>query len=104
MSFTVYGLRLKGDKEVRYIGQTNGPIEVRLHWHRTYRPPTLRSWLATNAGNIEAFAIGATDTREEATAMEKAIIALCLRLDHRLLNRRSLPAEFYPLEQWGKAA
>ena len=100
MIFTVYGIRLKGDKEVRYIGQTNGPIEVRLAGHimtaqragKSYGiNSALSAWLLANSDEVEAFKIGYADTRAEALGIEKAIIALCLRLDHRLFNRRGLP-------------
>jgi hypothetical protein len=96
--FTVYGLRLKGDKEVRYIGQTNGLVFLRLNGHlsaaakRRHNLP-LCEWLAENGSNVEAFKIGYADTRAEAIGIEKAIIALCLRLEHRLLNQR--PAELF---------
>lgn len=96
--FTVYGLRLKDDKEVRYIGQTNGPIELRLlgHMNAAERRVTslqLCDWLSENADDVEIFKIGYADTRSEALGIEKAIIALCLRLEHRLFNRRALPTE-----------
>jgi hypothetical protein len=31
MTLYVYGLRLIGDREVRYIGETQGPPEFRHH-------------------------------------------------------------------------
>jgi hypothetical protein len=33
MTFYVYGIRLIGDREVRYIGETGGPPEFRFHLH-----------------------------------------------------------------------
>ena len=88
--FTVYGLRLKGDKEVRYVGQTGQP-EQRLFGHfsqaqMNYQTP-LCQWLREHQPSVEMFKIGYAETRAEALAIEKAIIALCRRLDHRLFNR-----------------
>lgn len=97
--FTIYGLRLKGSKEVRYVGQTNAyNPELRLNGHftaaalRRHNMP-LCDWLTERQSQIEIFKIGYADTREEARGIERAIIALCLRLEHRLFNQRCLPAE-----------
>lgn len=95
-AFTVYGLRLKGEREVRYIGQTNGSPWVRLQGHlntarRGLYNQELNEWLLANELSAEAFAIAKVDSRKEAEDYERAIIALCVRLDQRLLNRRKLP-------------
>jgi predicted GIY-YIG superfamily endonuclease len=91
--FYVYGLRLKGDKEVRYIGQTNDdPIyRFRTHMTRARSAGGMRvdPWLLENEGSVEAFKIAACETREEAQSMERAITALCVRLDHRLFNKQA---------------
>jgi hypothetical protein len=92
--FTIYGLRLKGSKEVRYVGQTAKSPEVRLASHlgtaNSRRPCNrpLREWLAANQSEVEIFKIAYADTREEARAIEAAIIALCSRLQHRIFNQR----------------
>jgi hypothetical protein len=96
--FTVYGLRLRGEREVRYVGQTIGSGKVRLKGHMNEAPKgrynkALCAWLSEHGDNVEAFHIGYTDTRDEALAMERAIIALCLRLEQRLFNQRNIPAE-----------
>lgn len=96
--FTIYGLRLKGDKEARYIGQTNGFVEVRLLGHlsaaeRKRYNPSLCDWLLANKDNVEAFKIAFADTREEARGIEKVIVGLCLRLEHRLFNHWLVPTE-----------
>ena len=97
---TIYGLRLKGGKEVRYIGMTNGSLDVRLNGHvaaarRLGKPYGLNgelcAWVAEHGEKVEAFKIAYVENREEAFAYEKAIIALCLRLEHRLFNQRGLP-------------
>lgn len=97
---TIYGLRLKGEKEVRYIGQTVGHVEMRLAGHVTCAArrayginKDLSAWLLENVGQIEAFKIAYAESRAEALGIEKAIIALCLRLEHRLLNQRGVPPE-----------
>jgi hypothetical protein len=93
--FYVYGLRLKGDREVRYIGETSGPPELRLHLHyaaaRKGRIGALGAWLLENEHNVEALKIAGVDTRELARATERTLIALCLRLDHRLFNIAGVP-------------
>lgn len=105
MSFTIYGLRLKGDEEVRYIGETNTDINFRLLAHcRHTKQPALRNWLDTNAGNVEAVTLDVASSRSEAHDLERLAISHHLDLGHRLLNRRSLPASHYPLAAWGAAA
>jgi predicted GIY-YIG superfamily endonuclease len=95
MSVTVYGLRLRGGKEARYIGMT-GNFNARLHAHfigidSPHRNPQLCDWLRTHNSDVEIFKIASADTRTEAFGIERAIIALCLRLEHRLFNQRGLP-------------
>lgn len=100
--FYVYGLRVKEDREVRYVGETNSLPEFRLYGHyanarcdREYLHSALTDWLLENEGNVEAFKIGAADTREEARGLEKAVIALCLRLNQRLFNRTGVPRDLH---------
>lgn len=96
MTFSIYGLRRRGDPEVRYIGQTNGPIAVRLHLH--YRAATLRrhntalcDWLLENSGTIEVFRIAGVETRAAALERERRTIALFAKRGNRLFNMRGLP-------------
>ena|SRR5437868_14657687 len=100
MSFTIYGLRLLGDREVRYVGQTGNTPESRLKCltseSKLYgRRPTegFGAWLQGNEGSIEAFEIERVETRAEATARERAVVALCLTLNQRLFNHWLVPAE-----------
>ena len=97
MIFYVYGLRLKGDREVRYIGETSYAPEYRLHLHyaaaRKNRTGRLGQWLLSHEGAVESFKIAATDTREDARATERTIIALCLRLNQRLFNLAGVPRD-----------
>lgn len=92
MSFTVYGIRLKGEVEVRYVGLTYKPIKRRLREHRaTPCVPGLSTWLMDNWERAEVFAIASVTDREQARATEKVIITLCARLNHRLFNRTHVP-------------
>lgn len=89
---TIYGIRERGSKEVRYVGQTRTPLDFRLHSHKgqargvAHQHPAFSEWL--ESANPEIFAIARCDTRQEAEGVEKVIIAMCLRLGHRLFNRR----------------
>lgn len=114
MSYYVYGLRLKGDLECRYIGQTGKTPEARLvdrirqsrhHVNIGYCAPPdgLSQWVVDNADNIEVFKIAKCETREEARATERVLIALVLRLGHRLLNLDGVPRDQqigYPHRKW----
>lgn len=93
--FTIYGLRAKGSKEVRYVGQTMRPLEARMFNHLSLAQnhpfaSELTQWLSST--DVEIFKIAYVDTREEALATERALIALCAYLDHRLFNKRSGPS------------
>jgi predicted GIY-YIG superfamily endonuclease len=97
MTFTVYGIRLKGNKEVRYIGYTRGELAERLRRHATaaidvnsYSP--VRPWVRKNRDNVEIFPIAKCDDETEARRTESVLIALCLRLDHDLLNGAQVPS------------
>ncbi len=97
MTFTVYGIRLIGTNEARYIGFTKFTPQERLQRHSidsTYGTPgrPLRQWLIANRGMVEAFAIGEMETEAAARTMEKVVIALCLRLGQRLFNSDHVPA------------
>jgi hypothetical protein len=105
MSFYIYGIRIAGDTECRYVGMTSKQPEDRLYAHsreaiaRVARkwialdPECFQQWLADNHSNVEAFKIAKVDTKAEALATEKAIVALCLRLNHRLFNHWLVPAD-----------
>jgi hypothetical protein len=101
MSYYIYGLRVIGDTECRYVGMTSRQPEDRLKAHvaqsdrrvRWANPDPLQIWLHENKGNVEAFKIGKVETEAEARAMERTIIALSLRLGQRLFNRWHVPNE-----------
>ena len=100
--FTVYGVRVKGEREVRYIGQTAHTPEHRLvhlrgehggRWNVCQRPCASHflCWLHQGRANIEAFEIAVCATRAEAKELERATIAICLKLNHRLFNGDFVP-------------
>lgn len=104
MSFYIYGLRLRGEIECRYVGQTGKTPKQRLNAlisearHRVKtetraHPDGLWCWLVENAAQIEVFKIGKAEYREQARAMERVMIALVLRLGHRLLNVDHVPVD-----------
>lgn len=92
--FTVYGIRIRGTDEVRYVGFTRFTPAERLHRHfvtGNYRR-CFKSWLITNRDSLEAFAIIKCRDVPTARAMEKAAIATCALLGHRLHNSDHVPA------------
>jgi hypothetical protein len=109
VSYYIYGFRLGGDPECRYVGQTKRDPRLRLeayvsqarrikqnierNWGKPINPDGFYEWLIRNEGNIEVFKIAKVETRQEALATEKAIVALVLRLEHRLFNRHLVPAD-----------
>lgn len=96
MTFAIYGLRLKGETEVRYIGQT-GDTDQRLagHFSAAYAMPwrtQFANWLIENQHRIEMVVLGTADSRDEARRAERAAVAICLAMDHRLFNLWLVPA------------
>lgn len=106
--FTVYALRVKGDPEVRYIGQTWN-VEQRLagHLSTAHHMPwatTFADWLKGNRDSIEAVELATADTREEARRIERETVAVFLALDHRLFNQWLVPAEKRQAPRQARAA
>jgi hypothetical protein len=109
VSFYIYGLRIGGDPECRYVGQTAHDPETRLasltkqadramqSEARGYgpkrNPDGFHAWLVNNRGNVEAFKIAKVETRAAAHATERTVVALVLRLEHRLFNSHLVPAD-----------
>jgi hypothetical protein len=100
MTYTIYGLRLRGSTEVRYIGFTSHTpqsrltrldLEARLYGRR----PTegMGGWLFNNKGEIEAVELATVATKAEAHAAERAAVLFCLKLNHRLFNTWLVPAD-----------
>lgn len=89
MTYAVYGLRLNGDKEVRYVGFTRkGEQRLRQHFYmNAYRAGSpMADWLRENRKTVEFFTIWEADTSGMALALERGTIEMCLRLGHRLFN------------------
>jgi hypothetical protein len=97
---TVYGIRLRGSMECRYVGQTMHDGQIRLasllseakklvRWQDNPRAFSL--WLTDFGDEIEAFTfIECSD--EEARDEERRAVQTCIALGHRLFNRQLVPA------------
>lgn len=100
MSFLVYGLRVTGDREVRYIGFTGHDAATRLKGHysnaKLYgaRPTVgLAGWLLDNEGNVEAVELARAGGKAAIRIAERAAVEFCVALNHRLFNTWLVPAE-----------
>lgn len=96
MTYAVYGIRIIGSTEPRYIGQTGNGVDTRLAGHYLWcRQMPLKSpfaaWLLGNEGNIEAFVIDYHESRADALASERTAIEVCAKLGHRLFNVHHVP-------------
>lgn len=96
MTYTVYGIRLKGEREVRYIGHTKLDLSVRLRHHlsaeiRSFENRPLLPWIRANRNKVEMFAIAKCASESEARVTESVLISLCIRLNQRLLNSAQVP-------------
>jgi len=110
MKFLIYGLRLRGDAEVRYVGQTKD-VEQRFagHFGRAKGMPwqdALAMWLTDNEPEVEWFEIDRAETREEARQIERVAVSFALKFGHRLYNLHLVPADKRdhsraPLTCWG---
>jgi hypothetical protein len=93
----VYGLRVCGEVESRYVGATHHSLSHRLRKHfddAARRATPLARWLSANRGRVEIFEIASfpeSAGRARVFAHERATIASLLRLNHRLLNRMHVP-------------
>jgi hypothetical protein len=97
MKYCVYGVRLRGDKEVRYVGFTryNGQHRLRQHFQMATREDggsPFGRWLYEHRADVEVFSIWEPDACDEAVALEHGMIEICTRLGHRLFNRSRVPA------------
>lgn len=96
MTYSIYGLRLNGEREVRYIGLTSKSLPARLAKHIAFaRGWTVRrdfyDWLIENASAVEIFKIAEAATAEDAAAVERETIHLCVKLQQRLFNETHVP-------------
>lgn len=87
----VYGVKLRGTEEYRYIGQTSATAELRLRRHlsnaRSGRKTPFYDWLRKHADEVEVDVLEwEVTSRERLGAAEIDWIAWCRASGHRLLN------------------
>lgn len=96
MTFSIYGLRLRGEREVRYVGHTTDTAKrLGEHFRNARQMPwatNFANWLMANAASIEIVELDRADCRPDARIKERAAVAFCLALDHRLFNQWLVPA------------
>ena len=88
--FKIYGLRLRGTNEFRYIGCTYKELFKRLSEHFRNKKHNLEKvkWLNDNKTNVEiVFIDGAFSEQNEVFKSEIYWIKFYRRLGHRLLNK-----------------
>lgn len=91
---SVYGIRLRGSREVRYIGVTHRGLDRRLRYHfyaAQRADSAFGRWLLDNRDQIEIFPI-AQRSWSDAFALERKLIADGLLLGQRLFNRMHVPS------------
>lgn len=93
MRHVVYGFRLIGDTEIRYVGQTKHTGQKRLSFEQTmakkrWKHDALSQWLFDTLGQVEAFTIWSCPDEESARLKEAETIAFCLAIGHRILNKQ----------------
>jgi predicted GIY-YIG superfamily endonuclease len=94
--YIVYGLRLKGDREVRYVGVTRRGLKFRLQKHvygakGRYPQTPLCRWLVQHRADVEIFSVHETDNRGEAFRRERQMIEMATSLGQRLFNQTHVP-------------
>lgn len=76
MEYKIYGLRVKGCTDIRYVGRTSETLDIRLKKHFYNAKYTNKSnhkdyWLMKNWDNIEIFLIeGDIETFEDSCELE----------------------------------
>lgn len=100
MSRIIYGLRIVGDVECRYVGMATKPHRrFTEHMAQAKMFPQSRPffrWMADN--NVEFFEIARAETLDDAREAERAVVAIMLRLNHRLFNFCLVPRDRRQLE------
>lgn len=91
----IYGIRVLGSPEIRYVGQTSRAPEVRMRQLRSLalaapRKGEFDRWLIDN--NIEVVVLDVVEAGS-ANIAERATVRLCLAMGHRLFNQWLVPAE-----------
>lgn len=96
MTIIIYALRVRGELEARYVGQSADP-QKRLQGHLGMArnmpwATNFANWLIENRNEIEAVELARAPTRAEARSVERSMVAVCLALNHRLFNQWLVPA------------
>ena len=88
--FYIYGLRLKGSDEFRYIGCTINP-DVRMVSHSSYdaKGSEKYGWMRANRGGIEMVILSEHVESDAAMVEESRQIAKHRRDGHRLFNHQA---------------
>lgn len=87
----LYILRLIGDYEVRYVGQTTQQLQERLRHHVYFAQSRFAlintgQWLRENAGKIEIIQFDEAPDLEAARVLERDAMRLFYKTGHGLLN------------------
>lgn len=98
MRYVVYGLRRRGEPEMRYIGRTAKPLEKRLYNHVyevRLRPKlsSLYQWVRDCGDDIEIIPLAEHTDWGAVKDAEREMIRLCLAMGHRLFNQWLVPAD-----------
>jgi hypothetical protein len=92
---TIYGLREVGSDEIRYVGFTNYPLELRLERHRYNArvgwPFGPTEWMR-GCGEVEIVAL-ADCCQADARQCERSHVERLHYEGHRLTNRHLLPRQ-----------
>ena len=88
--FYIYGLHLKGDSEIRYIGSTCTP-RSRLWAHLRAGDesnPDKEKWVKENRRDVRMKVLAHTEKESDRRRLEQRTIYKYSRAGHRLFNRR----------------
>lgn len=101
--FYIYGLRVKGDSEYRYIGCTSEPA-ARMVAHASERKVKVKyEWFQKNRGNIEMVILSEVDDQYDAAVEESRIIRKYRQDGHKLLNTQQSAAPIRTISDETKA-
>lgn len=93
VEFNVYGIRIKGTDEIRYVGYTGVGLKRRLGYHFRNRKKGNKEkgdWLINNRNEIEIIVLaGPFETDSDAHNLERYWIKFYKENGHRLFNKTS---------------
>lgn len=107
MTWDIYGIRLIGDPEIRYVGQTGKGVERRLYEkayfaRRDWGDALMSQWMRDNEGRVEVVVIDTVTSEVDARAAERATVKMLSNIGHRLFNRNLIARE-KRLVPWGES-